>query len=64
MLSLEMQGLLAKFLINICEAEESIDNLRKNFENFNEFDYYQAFQLIDKEKKNHINEYNIVEFLR
>lgn len=64
MLSRASIELLAKLLSNICEGEKSVKNSRNNFKKINDFNPYMAFSCIDREKKNYINEYNIVEFLR
>jgi len=64
MLSKETEHLVAKLFINLFEGEKSVEIARKNLANSNDFDAYQIFQRLDRERKNFVDEYNLAEFLR
>jgi len=64
MLSIETEARVVKLFINLFEGEKSVEYARENLANQREFDAYQSFQRIDREKKNYVDEYNIVDFLK
>jgi len=64
MLSKETENILAKFIINLYEGEKSVEIAKKNLANSYNFDAYQIFNRLDRERKNFIDEYNIAEFLK
>lgn len=64
MLSKETETLVAKLFINLFEGEKSVELARRNLANSKDFDAYQIFQRLDRERKNFVDEYNLAEFLR
>lgn len=64
MLTKETENLVAKLFINLFEGEKSVELARKNLANSTDFDAYQIFQRLDRERKNFIDEYNLAEILR
>jgi len=64
MLSKETEVLLAKLFVNLFEGEKSVEIARTNLAASDEFDAYQIFQRLDRERKNFVDEYNLAEFLR
>jgi hypothetical protein len=64
MLSRETETLLAKLLANLFEGEKSVETARRNLADSKDFDAYQIFQRLDRERKNFVDEYNLAEFLR
>jgi hypothetical protein len=64
MLSKETEILLAKLIVNLFEGEKSVEIARKDLAESEEFDAYQIFQRLDRERKNFIDEYDIAQFLR
>lgn len=59
-----METLLSKLIITLSRGETIVEKYRKKLANAKDFDADQIFLRLDKEKKNFINEYNIVEFLK
>ena len=55
---------VVKLLINLSEGERSSEFSRQTLALQRDFDAYQIFQRIDRERKNYIDEFNIVEFLK
>ena len=64
MLSIESEARVAKLLVNLFEGERSVEITRKVLSDQRDFDAYQIFQRLDKEKKNFIDEYNLIDFLK
>ena len=64
MLSIETEARVTKLFINLFEGERSSEISRENLAIQRDFDAYQIFQRIDRERKNYIDEYNLVDFLR
>jgi len=64
MLTIETEARVVKLFIYLFEGEKAVEYCRENLANLREFDAYQSFQRIDREKKNYIDEYNLVDFLK
>jgi len=64
MLSKETETFVAKLFVNLFEGEKSVESARRNLANSKDFDAYQIFQRLDRERKNFVDEYNLAEFLR
>lgn len=64
MLSKETETLIAKLFVNLFEGEKSVEIARRNLADSKDFDAYQIFQRLDRERKNFVDEYNLAEFLR
>lgn len=64
MLSIETEARVVKLFINLFEGERSVELCRDNLANQRDFDVYQIFQRVDRERKNYIDEYNLVDFLK
>ena len=64
MLSIETEARVVKLFINLFEGEKSVEMSRENLANQRDFDAYQIFQRIDRERKNYVDEHNIVDFLK
>ena len=64
MLSIETEARVTKLFINLFEGERSVEISRENLAIQRNFDVYQIFQRIDREGKNYIDEYNVVDFLK
>lgn len=64
MLSIETESRVVKLFINLFEGEKSVEISRENLALQREFDAYQIFQRFDRERKNYIDEYNVVDFLK
>ena len=64
MLSIETETRLAKFFLNLAEGEKSVEITRQVLADQKEFDPYQTFIRLDKENKNYIDAFNVVDFLK
>jgi hypothetical protein len=64
MSSIETESRVVKLLINLFEGERSVEFSRQSLAIQRDFDAYQIFQRIDRERKNYIDELNIVDFLK
>ena len=64
MLSVETETRVAKLFVNLFEGEKTIEYSRENLANQRDFDAYQIFQRLDRDKKNYIDEYDLVDFLK
>jgi len=64
MLSIETESRVTKLFINLFEGERSVEISRENLAIQRDFDAYQIFQRLDRERKNYIDEYNLVDFLK
>lgn len=64
MLSIETEARVVKLFINLFEGEKSVECSRENLALQRDFDAYQIFQRVDRERKNYIDEYNIVDFFK
>ena len=64
MLSIETEARVVKLFINLFEGERSVESCRENLAIQRDFDAYQIFQRVDRERKNYIDEYNLVDFLK
>ena len=64
MLSTETETRVAKLILILAEGEKSSQITRQVLSEQRDFDPYLAFKRIDKEGKNYIDEYNIVDFMK
>lgn len=64
MLSIETEARLAKLFLNIADGEKAVETSRQVLSEQLDFDPYQIFKKLDKESKNYIDEFNIVDFLK
>jgi hypothetical protein len=64
MLSIETEARLAKLFLNLADGEKAAEISRQVLGEQLDFDTYQVFKKLDAESKNHIDEFNIVEFLK
>ena len=64
MCSIETQKRIAKLFLILAEGERSIEISRQVLSDLKEFDPYQIFKNLDIEKKNKIDAYNIIDYLR
>ena len=64
MLSIETEARVVKLFINLFEGEKTVELSRENLAIQRDFDAYQIFQRVDRERKNYVDEYNIVDFLK
>ena len=64
MLSAETETKIAKLILILAEGEKSSQITRQVLSEQTDFDPYLAFKRIDRECKNSIDEYNIVEFMK
>ena len=64
MLSIETEARVIKLFINLFEGERTVELTRENLAIQRDFDAYQIFQRVDRERKNFVDEYNIVDFLK
>jgi hypothetical protein len=64
MISYETEEKFVRLLTRLADGEKSIEILRSVLSDLKEFDPYLIFKYIDKEEKNYIDEYNIVDFLK
>ena len=64
MISIETQARLAKLLLNMADGEKSVEVTRQVLSEQIDFDCYKAFKRLDRESKNYVDAYNIVDFLK
>lgn len=64
MVSIESQARLAKLLLNVSDGEKAVEIARQVLAEQLDFDCYKAFKRIDRETKNFVDSYNIVDFLK
>jgi hypothetical protein len=64
MLSIETEARVAKLFLNLADGEKSVEIARQLLNDQLDFDPYLAFKRIDREGKNYIDEYNIIDFLK
>ena len=64
MVSIETQARLAKLLLNLADGEKSVEVTRQSLADQLDFDCYKAFKRIDRESKNFVDSYTIVDFLK
>lgn len=64
MVSIESQARLAKLLLNVSDGEKAVEVTRQVLTEQLDFDCYKAFKRIDRETKNYVDSYNIVDFLK
>lgn len=64
MVSIESQARLAKLLLNVSDGEKAVEVTRQVLTEQLDFDCYKAFKRIDRESKNYVDSYNIVDFLK
>ena len=63
MLSSQIDNLVIKLLLTIANKEKDIEINRQLLSQNIDFDIFQIYSLLDKEKKNYINSSNLIEFL-
>ena len=63
MLSSEIENLLIKLLLTIAKKEKQVEINRQNLSKNIEFDIFQLYSYIDKEKKNCIDSLNLLQIL-
>jgi hypothetical protein len=64
MVSYETEEKLTRLLIRLADGEKSVEILRSVLSDLKEFDPYLIFKCLDKENKNYIDAYNLVDFLK
>jgi hypothetical protein len=64
MISIETQARVAKVFLNLADGEKAVEITRQVLADQISFDAYQTFKRLDKEGKNYIDSYNIVDFLK
>lgn len=64
MLSIETESRVAKLFVNLFEGEKSVETSRILLADQLQFDAYHIFTKLDRENKNHVDEYNLVDFLK
>jgi hypothetical protein len=64
MLSIETESRIAKLFVNLFEGEKSVEIARNVLCDQLQFDAYHIFNRLDKEEKNYIDEYNLVDILK
>jgi hypothetical protein len=64
MLSIETEARVARLFINLADGEKNVDISRKVLVEQRNFDPYLAFKRLDREGKNYIDEYNLLDFLK
>jgi hypothetical protein len=64
MLSIETEARVAKLLLSLADGEKSVDITRQVLAEQLDFDAYQVFKKLDREGKNYIDEFNLVDFLK
>ena len=64
MLSIETESRLSKLLLTLADGEKATEITRQVLSDQREFDPYLAFKRLDREGKNRVDEFNIVDFLK
>lgn len=64
MLSIETLARICKLLIAISEKEQLCENARMTLNNLEEFNAYRIFRYLGKGIKNHIDEKDIIDFMK
>ena len=64
MCSIETEKRIAKLFIILAEGERTVEISRQVLSDLKEFDSYQIFKNLDIERKNKIDAYNIIDYLR
>ena len=64
MCSIETKKRIAKLFIILAEGERTVEISRQVLSDLKEFDSYQIFKNLDIERKNKIDAYNIIDYLR
>ncbi len=64
MLSIETESRVAKLFVNLFEGEKSVETSRILLADQLQFDAYHIFTRLDRENKNYVDEYNLVDFLK
>lgn len=64
MISIGTETRVAKLLIAVAECEKAVEISRQVLGNNIDFNPYQAFRRLDRESKNYVDSYNIVDFLK
>jgi hypothetical protein len=64
MLSIETESRISKLLLTLADGEKATELTRQLLSDKRDFDPYLAFKRLDREGKNRIDEFNIVDFLK
>lgn len=64
MVSIETQARAARIFLNLADGEKAVEVSRQVLADQLDFDSYKAFKRVDREGKNYIDSYNIVDFLK
>jgi hypothetical protein len=64
MISIETEARIARLFYTLADGEKVIEVARQVLSDQREFDPYLAFKRLDREGKNRIDEFNIVDFLK
>ena len=62
MLTPETEKLIIKFLLEISKKEREVEINRQVLAQNSNFDIFQLFSYMDREKKNYIDTFNIMDF--
>jgi hypothetical protein len=64
MLSIETETRVARLFTKLADGEKSVEITRSVLAEKRDFDPYLAFKRIDREGKNFVDAFNIVDFLK
>jgi len=64
MISIETEIGVAKLFVSLFEGERSVETRRISLADLLQFDAYHIFTRLDRENKNHLDEYNLMDFLK
>ena len=64
MISIETEIGVAKLFVSLFEGERSVETRRMSLADLLQFDAYHIFTRLDRENKNHLDEYNLMDFLK
>lgn len=64
MLSIETELRVAKLFVSLFEGERLVETTRISLADQLQFDAYHIFSRLDRENKNYLDEYNLVDFLK
>ncbi len=64
MFSIETEARIAKIFLAIIDGEQNSDSIRQLLAQQKDFDPYNSFRILDKDNKNYLNQYDILNFLK
>ena len=64
MLSLGTENLITNLLLIVADGEKAVEVIRQVLADQPDFDAYNTFGYLDRERKSYLDEYNIQEFLK